>query len=162
MTPIRTQADDELRMIIAQPSGWEQTTVPDFELFRFAMVNRSLIANDFATIATVLLESEAGRKDPTSVFDKIRKSLVTVAGATDLVATDGTLCGHTAQTIHYAMPARGRAPVHSATDVTAVVHTNGNTYAASLGIQTAVAIDPVYQRDAEAILTGFQVLAPTG
>ena len=55
-----------------------------------------------------------------------------------------------------------RAPVHSATDVTAVVHTNGNTYAASLGIQTAVAIDPVYQRDAEAILTGFQVLAPTG
>ena len=47
-----------------------------------------------------------------------------MAGATDLVATDGTSCGHTAQ--------------------------------------TAVANDPVYQRDAEAILTGFQVLAPTG
>ena len=81
-------------MLIPQPSGWEQTTVPDFELFRFVMVNRSLLANDFATIATVMLESEAGRKDPASVFENIRESLVTVAGATDLVATDGTLCGH--------------------------------------------------------------------
>ena len=68
--------------------------MPDFELFRFAMVNRSLIANDFATIVTVMLESEAGRKDPTSVFDNVRESLVTVAGATDLTATDATMCGH--------------------------------------------------------------------
>ena len=159
MTPIPTKSDDEPRMLIPQLSGWERTTVPDFELFRFAMVNRRLIANDFATIVTVMLESEAGRKDPTSVFDNVRESLVTVAGATDLTATDATMCGHPAQTIHYTVPARGRVPAHSATDVTAVVHTNGKTYAASVGVQTAVANDLAYQRDAETILTGFQVPA---
>jgi hypothetical protein len=38
--------------------------------------------------------SEAGRIDPTTVFDNARQRLVTDAGATDLTVTDGAVCKH--------------------------------------------------------------------
>lgn len=40
------------------------------------------------------LDSEAGRIDPTTVFDNARQRLVTDAGATDLTVTDGMVCRH--------------------------------------------------------------------
>jgi hypothetical protein len=54
---------------------------------------------------------------------------------------------------------RARTMVGAATNVTAVVHTDGKTFAASVGVQTAVANDPAYKRDAKTILTGFQLAA---
>jgi len=42
----------------------------------------------------------------------------------------------------------------------AVLHTDDKTYAATVTIQTGDGDNPTYQRDAEAILTGFQFLPP--
>jgi hypothetical protein len=162
LTPIPTQAEDEPRMLIPQPSGWQRTTMRDSEYIRFVMVKQSLTANDFASSVVVSLQSKAGRIDPTTVFDNARHELVTNAGATDLVVTDGTVCGHPAQTIHYTEAATGRVAAHPGTLLTAVVHTTGKTYAADVTIITTNDDHPAYQRAAETILTGFQLLAPAG
>ena len=157
MTPIPTQANDEPRMLIPQPSGWEPTTMLDSEMKRFEMVNESLTANDFAWVL-VALDSEPGRSEPKTVFDAARRGIVTEAGGTDMKVTDGTVCGYPAQTLHYTMAAT-RLPIATpATTLTVVVQTPGKTYAAVVNITTTDADNPDYRRAAETMLTGLQVL----
>ena len=65
------------------------------------------------------------------------------------------------QTIHYQMPVMGKIAPHPAIAVAAVLHTEDATYAASATAQTMNPDDPRYQRDAETILKGFQLLPPS-
>ena len=51
-------------------------------------------------------------------------------------------------------------PPHPARVVTAVMHTDNTTYAMTLTVQGADPDNPAYKRDAETILTGFQMLPP--
>jgi hypothetical protein len=160
LTTIPAMRDDEPVMKIPQPQGWARSTKMDSELFRFAMVNRSLTQDDFASNLVVTLEHAPGLENPDRVFESQREALESTFGATDLRVTEHTLCGLPAETVQYETPAIGNLAPHPGTVVMAVLHTDDMTYAASVTIQTADPGDPTYQRDAEAILKGFQMLPP--
>jgi hypothetical protein len=162
LTTIPSLSDDEPVMKIPQPQGWDRTTMMDSELIRFAMANRGLSANDFASNVVVTLESAPGIEDPDVVFDTMREALESDLGATDMRVTDRTLCGLPAQTMHYQTPQMGNIAPHPGSAVVAVLSTDDRTYATSVTAQTAEPDNPVYQRDVDQILKGFQMLPPAG
>jgi hypothetical protein len=160
LTSIPALRDDEPVLKIPQPQGWVRSTKLDSELFRFAMINRGLNGNGFASNVVVTLEGVPGFEQPDAVFESQRNALESGFGATDLRVTDHTLCGLPAETVQYQTPVMGNLARHPGTVVMAVLHTDDMTYASSVTIQTAAPDDPTYRKDAEAILTGFQMLPP--
>ncbi|AKS32657.1 LpqN/LpqT family lipoprotein [Mycolicibacterium goodii] len=160
LTDIETRAAGEPTLRIPQPQGWTRTTMLDSELIRFAMSNAALGTEEFAPTAVVTLETAAGEQDPQQVFDNQREALATGLGATDISSESHTLCGLPAETIHYQMPQMGGLAPHPAMVVGAVMHTESKTFVAAVTVQTTDPDNPGYQRDAEMILTGFQMLPP--
>ena len=162
MTPIPDHTDEEPVMKIPQPDGWERVTMMDSELIRFAMRNEALVKDGFAPTAVVTLESHPGIAEPREVFDAQQDALESGIGATDVRVSETTLCELPAETIDYTTPQLGMLPPHPATVLTAVMHTEDETtYAMTMTVQSADAGNPTYQRDAETILTGFQMLPPS-
>jgi hypothetical protein len=153
--------DSEPTMRVPQPEGWDRITKMDSEMIRFTMGNRALGVTGFAASAVVTIESHPGELDASSFFDEARDALASSFGTVDVDYTDGTVCGLPAQTIHYVLPQGGALKQEvPATAVMVVVFTGRKTYGVVLTIQSPVPDDPDYQRDAELITTGFQVLAP--
>jgi hypothetical protein len=161
LTTVPDKGVDEPVMKIPQPQGWDRSTMLDSELIRFAMGNPNLTADGFASNVVVTLESAPGIEDPDVVFDTMRDALESNFGATDLRVSDHTLCGLPAQTMEYQTPPLGDIAPHPGTAVVAVLHADGTTFAASVTVQTADPDDPTYRRDADMILTGFQMLPPS-
>lgn len=162
MTSIPDHNDEEPIMKIPQPDGWKRVTMMDSELIRFTMRNESLVKNGFAPTAVVTLESHRGLAEPKEVFDAQHDALKTAVGATDIKITETTLCELPAETIDYTTPPIGVLPPHPARVLTAVLQTEDTTYAMTMTVQSADADNPTYKRDAETILTGFQMLPPSG
>jgi Probable lipoprotein LpqN len=160
--PHATGASDDFEptLRIPQPDGWDRFTDLDSAVIRFAMGNRHLKVNDRAPSAVVTMESHPGVLDAQTFFDEGRKSLVSMFGATDVSFVDGTLCGLPAQTVRYTIPQMGTVAPIPATVVMAVLYSGDKTYGTALTIQSPRPDDPVYQKDAADITTGFQVLAP--
>lgn len=161
LTTIPARKHGEPVMKIPQPQGWARTTMMDSELIRFAMANKSITKAAFAPNAVVTVESARGVEDPGVVFDGERNGLQSAAGATDLRVTEHTLCGLPAETVRFQIPAIGNVGPHPGIAVFAVIHTDGITYAATVTLQTTDGDDPTYQRDADMILRGFQLLPPS-
>lgn len=161
LTDIESQAAGEPILRIPQPQGWSRNTMLDSELIRYAMSNPALGTDEFAPTAVVTLETAAGEQDPERVFENQREALATGLGATDISSESHTLCGLPAETIRYQMPQMGGLAPHPAIVVGAVLHTESHTFVAAVTVQTTNPDNPDYQRDAETILTGFQILPPT-
>jgi len=159
LTTIRPLKHDEPVMKIPQPKDWDRSTKLDSELVRFAMVNR---ISGSAGSAVVTLERPPGVEEPDVIFEMQRHALESMAGATDLHVSEHTLCGLPAETVQYQMPETGRIDPHPATVVIVVIHVEDRTYAATLTVGTAGADSPTFERDAEMILKGFQLLPPAG
>jgi hypothetical protein len=158
VTPISTMANDEPRLLIPQPEGWQSTPTLDSEIARFEMENKTLTDDGFAWVL-VGLKSEPGQHDPSVVLDAIREGMLTEAGAIDVEVTDGTVCGHPAQTLRYTVAPDDRLPVAApGTSLVVVAHGSSKTYVAIVSILTTSGDTPAYQLAADTILTGFQVL----
>jgi hypothetical protein len=162
MTPIPDHTDEEPVMRIPQPDGWTRVTMMDSELIRFTMRNESLAKDGFAPTAVVTLESHRGQAEPQQVFDAQHDALESAVGATDVKASETTLCELPAETIDYTTPPIGVLPPHPARVLTAVLQTEDTTYAMTMTVQSADPDNPTYMRDADTIITGFQMLPPTG
>ena len=161
MTSIPDHTDEEPVMAIPQPEGWERVTMMDSELIRFTMRNQSLARDGFSPTAVVTLESHRGIAEPREVFDAQLDALETAIGATDIEVTPTTVCELPAEMIDYTTPTMGALPPHPARVVTAVLTTEDTTYAMTMTVQSGDGDDPTYKRDAETILTGFQMLPPS-
>jgi Probable lipoprotein LpqN len=162
MTRIPGHTDEEPVLSIPQPAGWERVRMMDSDLIRFTMRNQSLATDGFAPTAVVTLESHRGLADPREVFDAQQDALEHAIGATDLAVTQTTVCELPAETIDYTTPTLGLLPPHPARVVTAVLTTEDTTYAMTMTVQSGDPDNPVYKRDAEMILSGFQMLPPSG
>lgn len=160
LATIPALADDEPVLRIPQPQGWERSTSRDSELIRFASLNRGLISDSFAPNVVVTLESVPGIQDSDVAFGVQRMQLERAFGATDLRSTEHTLCGLPAETVRYQTPTLGNVAAHPATGVGAVLHSADRTYMSTVTVQTTDPEDPTYRRDAEMILSGFQMLPP--
>jgi hypothetical protein len=162
MTSIPDHTDEEPVMKIPQPDGWTRVTMMDSELIRFTMRNESLAKDGFAPTAVVTLESHRGHAEPQEVFDAQHDALKSAVGATDVKASETTLCELPAETIDYTTPPIGVLPPHPARVLTAVLQTEDTTYAMTMTVQSADPHNPTYMHDAETIITGFQMLPRTG
>ena len=156
--PSREQGEPVLK--IPQPAGWERVRMMDSELIRYTMRNTDLASAGFAPTAVVTLESRPGLTEPNDVFDAQRQGLRSGIGAKDMQSAKTTLCGLPAETIEYQMPSVGGLPPHPARVLCAVLQTDNRTYAMTVTVQSADPGNPTYQRDAETILSGFQMLSP--
>ncbi|BBX31596.1 MULTISPECIES: LpqN/LpqT family lipoprotein [Mycolicibacterium] len=151
--------DDEPTLKIPTPPGWNRVTGKDTDLLRYTMVNRDLSTFDFAPTAVAALESVPDAMEADAVFAAQRKSIVGLGvpeSAMDI--TDHELCGLPAQTVRYQVPEMNGLRPHPATALFVAYQTELRTYCAGLTIQTTAPDNLTYKRDAETILTGFQVL----
>lgn len=163
MVDIPTASDTEPRMRIPQPPGWQALTdLGDVELTRFAMVHGDPAEYPRKIVAVALDRvSDASHADAQTIFDGTRTDLVELFAergwSTELTTTAGTVCGLPAETVTYA-----GAPTPDAKPITmlwVVTETSGHTYLAMV-TQDTEPNDTTYQRRAETILSGFQVLPP--
>jgi hypothetical protein len=163
MVDIPTDSDTEPRMRIPQPSGWQPLSdLGDVEVTRFALVHGDPAEYPRKIVAVALVRvPNASDADAQAVFDDTEAGLAELFAErgwpTELTATAGTVCGLPAETVTYA-----GAPTpdsHPITMLWVLVETNGQTYLAMV-TQDIEPDDPTYQRQAETILSGFQVLPP--
>ena len=161
MTAVPARADHEPQLRIPQPPGWQRTNMLDSEIIRFAMGNKGLAGNDFVPTTVVTLESAPStNQDQQKIFDQERATLSDRLGVTNMRTTETTLCGHKAELVSYDAPAMGRTPPRKATTLIVVAEFSGNDFAATVTVQAADPDNPGYVRDAQTILSGFQLLPP--
>jgi hypothetical protein len=129
-------------------------------LIRFMLVNKSLVANNFAPNAVVTLETVQGGGTVNDAFEQGRSGLTSL-GATNLSETDGTVCGLPAQTVTSTLPAMpGMAPERPGKALIVADQAGDKMYVVTVTMQTTDPANPTYQHDSETILTGLQVLPP--
>lgn len=161
LTPIAPRAAGEPQLKIPQPPGWEQASMLDPEIIRFTMRNKGLAASDFMPTAVVTLESVPGADtDNTTIFDQERAALVDRLGATGLQIAATTRCGDEAQLVDYDAPGMGRIPARKAKTLMVANAFHSITYVATVTVQSTDPDNAVYARDADTVLTGFQMLPP--
>jgi Probable lipoprotein LpqN len=162
LTSIDPHAQGEPQLKIPQPPGWERASMLDSEVIRFTMRNKDLSANNFMPTAVVTLESVPGATDDQTIFDQERAALVDRLGATGLHTTKTTLCGDNAEIVDYDAPSMGRIPPRKIKTLMVAATFDANTYVATVTVQSTDPDNPVYTRDTGTVLTGFQMLPPSG
>lgn len=161
MSSIQSRRGDEPVLRIPQPAGWQSTSMLDSQIIRYAMGNKALTGDGFMPTAVVTLESAAGtNQDQQKIFDQERSTLAESLGVTNMRTTDTTLCGHPAELVSYDAPPMGRIPPRKAKTLIVIGAFSGTTYVATVTVQAADPDNPGYVRDAQTILTGFQMLPP--
>lgn len=170
MLDIPADSDTEPQLRIPVPSGWERSTELDDvdESLRFALANTDLEADERPQNVAVVSLERAPDTDAQATLDDVRGSTKEMLEAkqlpTDFTTTPGTVCGLPAQTLVFAGTATGSGDMtlpqgRPTTALQVVAAAGGHTYLISL-MTTTEPNDARYQRDAQTILTGFQVLPP--
>ncbi|APE19490.1 hypothetical protein BOH72_27370 [Mycobacterium sp. WY10] len=161
MTDIPSRTDQEPRLRLPQPQGWERTTKLDSESIRYAIRNPGLTDEGFTPNAVVTLQkvsTDVGHAQ--AILDAQNQQLQARLKVKDLKTTPAQVCGSTAQTTSYTAPAMGKIPARSASSL-AVVYQDGDiNYVSTLTVQTIKPDNPTYATDSAAILKGFQILPP--
>jgi hypothetical protein len=163
MLDIPTASDTEPRMRIPQPTGWQPTTeLAGLEdLARYALMTGDRADNGFPRNVVGVTVDQVPGDDAQTIFDDNRAGLVALleerGWPTSFQMTADTVCGFPAERHTYAGdPALDARPV---TALWVVARACGHTYLIGL-TQTIEPGHPTYQRDADMILAGFQVLPP--
>jgi hypothetical protein len=135
----------------------------DSDVIRFTMRNKGLVANNFMPTAVVTLESVPGAAtDDETIFDQERAALVDRLGATGLQTKEITLCGDKAELVDYDAPSMGRIPPRKIRTLMVAATFDTSTYVTTVTVQSTDPNNPVYTRDTDTVLTGFQMLPPDG
>lgn len=134
----------------------------DSRIIRYAIVAPDMTADGFAPNAVVTLESVRGHQDAEDVFEENRSNLIKMMGASDLSTEANMTCGLPSETTYYTAPPMGPAPERPIIMHAVVLDTGRTTYLATVTIQTADDENPTYQRDAQEIIDGFQMLPSRG
>lgn len=168
LTDIPTRTDQEPRMRLPVPEGWERSTKMDSENIRFAIRNQGLAADGFTPNAVVTLQKVAsGIGKPEQILDAQNQQLAKKLKVTDMTSTSAQVCGAPAMSTSYTAPEVKVSPKippippRKATSLGVVYNAGDVTYVATVTVQSVKADNPTYVRDAEIILKGFELL-PAG
>ncbi|WP_194163696.1 LpqN/LpqT family lipoprotein [Mycolicibacterium sp. P1-5] len=156
---IPTRTDQEPRLRLPQPQGWERTTKLDSESIRYAIRNPGLADEGFTPNAVVTLQKVGATEgNAQQILDIQNKQLVARLKVKDLKTSSARVCGSEAQSTTYTAPAMGKVPARNATSL-AVVYTDGDVnYVSTLTVQTIKPDNPTYAADSATILKGFQIV----
>lgn len=167
LTDIPTRTDQEPKLRIPVPEGWERNTEMDSEQIRFAIRSPKLAAEGFVPNAVVTLQrAPADIGKPEQILQAQTDQLTKKLKLTDVSSTATKVCGAPALSSAYTTPEikLGKkippVPARKATSLGAVYRAGDTNYVATVTVQTVKADDPTYLADSEAILKGFQILPP--
>lgn len=161
MVDIPTRTDQEPRLRIPQPQGWERATKLDSETIRFALRNQALTDQGFTPNAVVTLQkvsSDVGK--PQQILDAQDQQLVAKLRVKDLKSTPTQVCGSLARSTTYTAPGMGKIPARNAASLAVVFQAGDVNYVSTLTVQTIKPDNPTYVTDSATILKGFQILPP--
>lgn len=170
LSDIPTRTDQEPKMRIPVPPGWERNTGMDSESIRFAIRNNDLAAEGFKPNAVVTLQKVAldvGK--PEQILAAQNDQLSKKLQVTDMKSTSTQVCGSPAMSTTYTAPEvdlskrnpkAPKIPPRTATSLGVVFKNGDANYVATLTVQTVKPDDPTYQQDSANILKGFQLLPP--
>jgi hypothetical protein len=167
MTDIPTRTDQEPKLRIPLPEGWERSTKQDNESVRFAISNPALAADKFTPNAVVTLQKvpiSVGKPD--MILQAQNDQLTKKLKVTDMQTKSTTVCGATAVTSSYTAPEMKLGPnfptipPRKATSLAAIYKSGDSYYVSTLTVQTVKGDNPTYIKDSETIIKGFQMLPP--
>ncbi|MEZ0356723.1 LpqN/LpqT family lipoprotein [Mycobacterium sp. SA01] len=159
LVDVPTRTDQEPRLRLPQPQGWERTDKLDSESIRFAIRNPALAEDGFTPNAVVTLQKVAAKEgNAQQILDIQNKQLVARLKVTDLKTSSATICGSTAQSTTYTAPAMGKIPARTATSLAVVFNDGDVNYVSTLTVQTIKPDNPTYAADSAMILKGFQII----
>lgn len=167
LTDIPTRTDQEPKLRIPMPAGWERSTQMDSEQIRFALRNPALAADGFTPNAVVTLQKVgADLGKPEQILQAQTDQLVKKLKLTDVVSNPTTVCGAPALSSTYTTPELKLGPKvppvppRKATSLGMVYRGGDSNYVATVTVQTVKADNQTYQNDSAEILKGFQILPP--
>lgn len=178
LTDVPTRTDQEPKMRLPVPPGWERSTKMDSEQIRFAIRNETLAADGFTPNAVVTLQKvgiDVGK--PEQILQAQNEQLTKKLKLTDLTATPTEVCGAPALSTTYTAPevglgkkipqrAKGKTPAlptippRNATSLGVVYRSGDTNWVATLTVQTVKPDNEAYVKDSAEILKGFQLLPP--
>ncbi len=165
LSDIPTRTDQEPRMRIPVPPGWERSTKMDSESIRFAIRNEGLKSDGFVPNAVVTLQrvnSDLGRSE--QILQAQNEQLAKKLKAGDMTSTKTEVCGVPALSSTYTAPEVKVSPKiptippRKATSLGVALEVGLATYVATLTVQTVKPDNQTYAADSETILKGFQLL----
>lgn len=167
MSDIPTRTDQEPKMRIPVPQGWERSTKQDSESVRYAIRNEGLTKDGFTPNAVVTLQKiSAAAGKPDKILEAQNEQLTKKLKITDMKAESTKVCGATALSSSYIAPELKLSPKiptipqRQATSL-GVIYKSGDSYfVATLTVQAIKGDNPTYTKDADVILKGFQILPP--
>lgn len=157
--PARSSSEPQLRL--PKPQGWIRFTQLDSELIRYSLVNESLIAEQFAPNIVITIEP-APSGDARTVYEQAQQNLTRIAGAKDMSTEAITVCGLPAERMRFQTPSMNGSGPGQHLQALQILTTSGTQpYLVTATVQTKDPANATYQRDADLLLAGLQVLAPT-
>ena len=167
MSDIPTRTDQEPKLRIPVPKGWERSTKMDSENIRFSIRAPGLTANGFTPNAVVTLQKVAGDiGKPSQILQAQQDQLTQKLQLKDVNTTETKVCGAPALSATYSTPELKlgpnlpSVPERKATSLGTVYRAKDANYVATLTVQTIKPDDPAYVKDSEEIVKGFQLLPP--
>jgi hypothetical protein len=130
------------------------------EIIRFTAADPDLTTDGFSANVVVTLEKQPAGTTSQDAFDRQRDGAVNRFGVTDVTASEGTVCGQPMRTLRYTIPTMGKVPPHPAMVQLVYLRVGDVPYVATVTLQSVDADNPTYQKDAQDILHGFQMLPP--
>ncbi|GEE03096.1 hypothetical protein nbrc107696_35420 [Gordonia spumicola] len=149
-----THKPGEARFAVPKIDGWERFSQMDSDIVRLIMVNRSLIADEFAPNFTITVE-----KSPTtgqSEFDRQAAGLRRVV-KTDTITREpvSSTCGFDSQVFDYTMTSQNGVDLDASVLVVSVPNESGGGTTASVTMQTSDPSNTEYQAAKKTLFTGF-------
>jgi hypothetical protein len=167
LSDVPTRTDQEPKMRIPVPQGWERSTKMDSENIRFAIRSPGLAADGFTPNAVVTLQKVAADiGKPEQILDAQNQQLAKKLKVTDMNSTPAQVCGAPAMSTSYTAPEVKVSPKikpippRKATSLGVVYKAGDVTYVATVTVQTVKADNGTFVQDSETILKGFQLLPP--
>jgi len=167
LTDIPTRTDQEPRLRMPVPAGWERSTQLDSEQIRFALRSPGLAVDGFTPNAVVTLQkvnSDVGK--PEQILKAQTDQLAKKLNLTDVTSTSTSVCGAPALSSSYTAPELKLGskippvPPRKATSLGVVYRGGDANYVATVTVQTIKPDNQTYVKDSEEILKGFQILSP--
>lgn len=167
MTDIPSRTDQEPKLRIPTPEGWERSTKMDSESIRFSIRAQGLTADGFTPNAVVTMQKVAGDiGKPMQILQAQQDQLTKKLNLKDVSTTEMKVCGAPALSSTYKTPElklgpnMPSLPERTATSLSAVYRASDANFVATLTVQTIKPDDPGYVRDSQMIVKGFQLLPP--
>lgn len=167
MVDVPTRTDQEPKLRLPVPAGWERSTKQDNESVRFSIRNKGLEADGFIPNAVVTLQKlPAALGKPDAILEAQNEQLTKKLKVTDMKTDKTEVCGAAAISSTYTAPELKISPKippippRKATSLGTIYRDGDSYYVATLTVQTVKADNPTYAQDSATILKGFQMLPP--